>query len=193
MSRTFAYCRVSTEQQNAETQSRLLKQARPELIDSRIISEQISGSVCAFQRPGFARLIERMEAEDLLVVLKLDRLGRDAMDITKTVRALAERQIKVVCLDIGEVDLTSAAGQLIFGIFCQFAEFERNRIIERTNEAIARRRAQGLPVGRPEATETTQKVINCKLDGMSQSQTAKHLGLGIATIKRHWNKGEAAE
>ncbi|EDP9940143.1 recombinase family protein [Salmonella enterica subsp. enterica serovar Weltevreden] len=188
MSRTFAYCRVSTEQQDAETQSHLLKQARPELVDSRIVSEQVSGSVAAFQRQGFARLIDRMEAGDTLVVLKLDRLGRDAIDVTETVRALAAREIKVVCLDIGEVDLTSAAGKLVFGIFCQFAEFERNRIIERTREAITRRREQGLPVGRPVATATTEAVQQCKAGGLSQSQTAKQLDISIPTVKRHWNK-----
>ena len=186
--RTFAYCRVSKAELTTENQIHAIRERGFDILDSRIITETVSGSVPTAQRKEFARLVDRMEAHDRLVVLKLDRLGRDSIDVISTVRMLAEKQIKVICLDIGEVDLTSAAGQLIFGVMCQFAEFERNRIIERTKESIERRKAQGLPVGRPEATETTQRVQACKERDLTQSQTAKELGLGIATVKRHWNK-----
>jgi putative DNA-invertase from lambdoid prophage Rac len=75
------------------------------------IEEHISGSVAASERPGFIRLLDRMENGDVLIVTKLDRLGRNAMDIRKTVEQLAASDIRVHCLALGGVDLTSAAGK----------------------------------------------------------------------------------
>ncbi|ELI5726090.1 recombinase family protein [Salmonella enterica] len=186
--RTFAYCRVSTTEQDANTQSHHIKERYPDLIDTRIESEKVSGSVAAGSREKFMRLLDRMESGDRLVVWKLDRLGRDAIDVINTVRNLKDRGIKVICLDIGEVDLTSAAGQLVFGVMCQFAEFERNRIIERTREAQARARAEGKQVGRPVAVDTTKAVQKCKAEELTQSQTAEKLGVSLRTVKNHWNK-----
>ena len=73
-------------------------------------------------------------------------------------------------------------------LFSSFAEFERNRIRERTQEGLAKAKAEGKKLGRPEAKETTRKVLAKKSEGLSQSQAASALSLGIATVKRHWNK-----
>lgn len=188
--RTFAYCRVSTSEQTTENQIHAIRQRGYELLDSRVISETVSGSVPANERPEFNRLADRLERGDRLVVLKLDRLGRDNIDVQQTIGRLLSAGIEVHCLDLPIVNLASAEGRLMLQMFSAFAEFERNRIRERTSEAIQRRKAQGLPVGRPEATETTQAVLGCKLDGKSQSQTAKELSISLATVKRHWNKGK---
>lgn len=69
-----------------------------------------------------------------------------------------------------------------------FAEFERNRIRERINEGFERAKAQGKKLGRPAAYNTTVSVQAKKVEGFSQSKAAQALGLGIATVKRHWNK-----
>ncbi|HGF5668237.1 TPA: recombinase family protein [Escherichia coli] len=188
--RTFAYCRVSTSEQTTENQIHAIRQRGYEVLDSRVISETVSGSVPANERPEFNRLADRLERGDRLVVLKLDRLGRDNIDVQQTIGRLLSAGIEVHCLDLPIVNLASAEGRLMLQMFSAFAEFERNRIRERTSEAIQRRKAQGLPVGRPEATETTQAVLGCKLDGKSQSQTAKELSISLATVKRHWNKGK---
>lgn len=76
----------------------------------RLIEESISGSVAAKERPGFTKLIDRMESGDILVVTKLDRLGRNAMDVRATVEQLASLGARVHCLALGGVDLTSPAG-----------------------------------------------------------------------------------
>lgn len=186
--RTFAYCRVSTSEQTTENQIHAIRLRGYEVLDSRVISETVSGSVPANERPEFNRLADRLERGDRLVVLKLDRLGRDNIDVQQTIGRLLSAGIEVHCLDLPIVNLASAEGRLMLQMFSAFAEFERNRIRERTSEAIQRRKAQGLPVGRPEATETTQAVLGCKLDGKSQSQTAKELDISLATVKRHWNK-----
>ncbi len=88
MSRVFAYCRVSTLEQTTENQRREIEAAGFTVKPQRLIEEQISGSVAASERPGFARLLDRMENGDVLIVTKLDRLGRDAMDVRKTVEHL---------------------------------------------------------------------------------------------------------
>ena len=80
------------------------------------MAETISGSTCARERPGFVKLIDRMEEGDVLVVTKLDRLGRNAMDVAATVAELATLGVRVHCLALGGVDLTSSTGKLTMGV-----------------------------------------------------------------------------
>ncbi|AYV22497.1 recombinase family protein [Vibrio mediterranei] len=187
--RTFAYCRVSTVEQSTENQIIAIRQKGYEVNEGRVISETVSGSVEAMKREKFKTLIEhRMEYGDELVVLKLDRLGRDNIDVQKTINLLSEKGIKVVCLDLPVADLSSAEGKLMLQMFSAFAEFERNRIRERTKEGIERAKAQGKKLGRPKALGTTAAVQAKKAEGLSQSKVSELLGIGIATVKRHWNK-----
>lgn len=187
--RIFSYCRVSTAEQTTENQIVAIRQKGFEVSDSRIISETVSGSVEAMKRAKFKMLIEhQMERGDMLVVLKLDRLGRDNIDVQSTINQLTEKGIKVVCLDLPIADLSSSEGKLMLQMFSAFAEFERNRIRERTNEGLERAKAQGKKLGRPVAHATTHSVQSKKAEGLSQSKVAEMLGLGIATVKRHWNK-----
>ena len=188
MSRLFAYCRVSTTEQDTATQIHHIRERGYEVADSRVFAETVSGSVPASQRVEFGKLVDRLEAGDKLVVLKLDRLGRDSMDVQSTVDALMKRGVIVHCLDLPVPDLSSSQGKLMLQMFAAFAEFERNKIKERTVETLARKKAEGVKLGRPEAAETTSRVMMCRQNGLSQSQTAEHTGLSIATVKRHWNK-----
>jgi len=187
--RIFAYCRVSTTEQSTENQIIAIRQKGYEVIDSRVVSETVSGSVEAMKREKFKLLINhQMESGDMLVVLKLDRLGRDNIDVQNTINLLTDNGVKVVCLDLPVADLSSAEGKLMLQMFSAFAEFERNRISERTKEGIDRAKVQGKKLGRPEAHATTALVQAKKAEGLSQSKAAEALGLGIATVKRHWNK-----
>ena len=112
MSRVFAYCRVSTFDQNTENQRMEIQSAGFDVHPQRFIEEHISGSVTASERPEFIRLLDRMESGDILIVTKLDRLGRNAMDIRKTVEKLTVSNIRIHCLALGGVDLTSPAGKM---------------------------------------------------------------------------------
>lgn len=189
MGRTFAYCRVSTVEQTTENQLEAIKGAGYKVEPMRVVSETISGSVQAMERPAFRNMVEhKLEPGDTLVVLKLDRLGRDNIDVQQTITDLQSRDVRVVSLDLPAQDLASANGKLILQMFAAFAEFERNRIRERTQEGLERAKSQGKKLGRPVATRTTEKVRRLKEQGLSQSQAAAQAGLGIATIKRHWNK-----
>ena len=75
----------------------------------RVVTETVSGSVTMAQRRGFTRLLDRLEPGDVLIVTKLDRLGRNAMDVSSTVAKLAGIGVRVCCLALGGVDLTSSA------------------------------------------------------------------------------------
>ncbi|QXC09081.1 recombinase family protein [Aeromonas sp. FDAARGOS 1408] len=189
MGRVFGYGRVSTVEQTSENQLLAIRNAGYEVQDSRWLSEVVSGSVSAMERPMFSNLVlNKLEAGDTVVVLKLDRLGRDNIDVQNTVSMLCEKGVKLVCLDLPVSNLSSPEGKLMLQLMGAFAEFERNRIRERTVEGLVRAKAEGKKLGRPEATETTEQVQKCKDEGLSQSETAKALNVGIATVKRHWNK-----
>lgn len=187
--RTFSYCRVSTTEQTTENQIIAIRQRGYDVLDSRVISETVSGSVEAMKRQKFKMLVDhQLEPGDMLVVLKIDRLGRDNIDVQNTITLLTDKGIKVVCLDLPVTDLSSAEGKLMLQMFSAFAEFERNRIRERTTEGIERAKAQGKKLGRPKAHSTTIAVQAKKAEGLSQRKTSEVLGLGIATVKRHWHE-----
>lgn len=191
MSRTFLYARVSTSGQFTENQTQEVKAAGFDVQASRVIEETISGSVAAKERPGFQKLLDRMESGDVLIVTKLDRLGRNAMDVRQTVEHLAANGIRVHCLALGGVDLTSPAGKMTMQVLGAVAEFERDLLIERTQQGLMRAKAEGKRLGRPEATFTTTSVQIQKSYNKTQAQVAADLGIGIATVKRHWNKTNA--
>lgn len=121
----------------------------------------------------------------MLVVTKIDRLGRNAMDVRSTVEQLAEAGVRVHCLALGGIDLTSAAGKMTMGIIAAMAEFERDLLIERTKAGLQRARDEGKAVGRPKAAAPAQ-VQRLKARGMSQAETAGVLKVSLSTVKRLW-------
>ncbi|KVD94757.1 DNA invertase [Burkholderia stagnalis] len=186
MFRTFAYARVSTSDQTTANQLREIEAAGFSVDKRRVVSESISGSVSADQRPGFAQLLVKMEEGDVLIVTKLDRLGRNAMDVRATVEGLAERGIRVHCLALGGVDLTSAAGRMTMQVLNAVAEFERDLLIERTHAGIARAKAEGKAMGRPSALSDEQRAdVLRELDaGASVAALARRFGTSRQTIMR---------
>jgi putative DNA-invertase from lambdoid prophage Rac len=198
MSRTFIYARVSTADQTTENQLREIQTAgfavEEDKRKQRIVSECISGSVAASERPGFAKLLDRLESGDVLIVTKLDRLGRNAMDVRATVDRLSEMGVRVHCLALGGVDLTSAAGRMTMGVLNAVAEFERDLLIERTQSGLARAKAEGKVLGRkPALTPEQQQEARQRLaQGASVSELARVYGTTRQTIMRVRAAGEAA-
>ena len=158
MARSFAYCRVSTTDQTTDNQVREIEAAGFKIEGNRIVAETVSGSVAAMGRKGFAKLVDRMEADDVLIVTKLDRLGRNAMDVRATVDRLAVDGVRVHCLALGGVDLTSAAGRMTMGVIAAVAEFERDLLIERTQAGLNRAKAAGRILGRPQSLSKAQQA-----------------------------------
>lgn len=186
MSRAFAYCRVSTGDQTTDNQVREIAAAGFAVDPKRIIEETVSGSVAAMERKGFAKLVDRLEAGDILIVTKLDRLGRNAMDVRGTVERLAAEGVKVHCLALGGVDLTSAAGKMTMGVIAAVAEFERDLLIERTQAGLKRAKAQGKALGRPQALSDDQQrsIIEKRRQGISLGALAKEYAVSRAAIQR---------
>lgn len=186
MARTFAYCRVSTGDQTTDNQVREIEAAGFKIELQRVIAETVSGSVAAKERKGFARLLDRLEAGDVLIVTKLDRLGRNAMDVRTTVEALASNDVRVHCLALGGVDLTSSAGKMTMGVITAVAEFERDLLIERTQAGLSRARAEGTSLGRPSSLSDAQKaqVRSQRAAGVSLGLLAKQYRVSRAAIQR---------
>lgn len=186
MARTFAYCRVSTADQTTDNQVREIEAAGFTIEPKRVIVETVSGSTAAMERKGFARLVDRLEDGDVLIVTKLDRLGRNAMDVRATVDALAAIGVRVHCLALGGVDLTSAAGKMTMGVIAAVAEFERDLLIERTQAGLSRAKAEGKALGRPSALtgDQQQAVLASRAQGVSLGVLAKQYGVSRAAIQR---------
>ena len=185
MSATFAYGRVSTTQQTTDNQRLELAQAGFTIDDEYWFSDEgISGKTCAMQRPEFGRLLTKIRKGETLVVSKLDRLGRDAIDVIQTIRLLGERKVKVIVLQLGNTDLTSAAGKLLLTMLAAVAEMERDLLVERTQAGLQRAKAEGKILGRPSKTSPEQrKAILEGLDGgESVSAMARHYSVSRANI-----------
>jgi putative DNA-invertase from lambdoid prophage Rac len=152
----------------------------------RIVEETVSGSTAAMERKGFAKLVDRLEADDVLIVTKLDRLGRNAMDVRSTVDALASAGVRVHCLALGGVDLTSAAGRMTMGVIAAVAEFERDLLIERTQAGLKRAKAAGTLLGRPQAlsAEQQKEIIAARREGASLALLAAKYKVSRAAIQR---------
>ena len=182
--RVFGYGRVSTADQTALNQLQELQSLGYEIQRQRWFSDTISGKVHSAERPEFSRMLDRMEAGDMLVVSKLDRIGRDMLDVISTLRDLAAREIKVKVLALGDVDLTSTAGKAVVGILAVVAEMERDLLVERTQAGLARAKAEGTQLGRPSKTseEDRQEIIRRLSRGDTVSQIAKDYSVSRGTI-----------
>lgn len=182
--RTYFYCRVSTTEQTTANQVEAFKAKGYEVKEGFVVEETVSGAVCAMERKGFRAMVEHKLMEgDTLVVLKLDRLGRDNIDVQQTIDLLLKKGIKVHCLDLPTKDLSTSEGKLMLAMFAAFAAFEKDRIRERTIEGQARAKAQGKTIGRPSKV-SPEKVAELRKGGLSISATAKQLSVSEATVKR---------
>jgi len=179
----FGYGRVSTSTQHTENQ-RLELEAAGFKIDYWFSDTGVSGKTCASQRPEFALLLDKIRDGETLVVSKLDRLGRDAIDVLQTIRLLGSRGIQVIVLQLGKVDLTSVAGKLLLTMLVAVAEMERDLLVERTTAGLERAKAQGKILGRPsKTTKEQQQEIATRLEsGATVSSLAREYAVSRASI-----------
>ena len=179
----FGYGRVSTVIQNTTNQRLELEQAGLK-IDYWFEDAGVSGKTSASQRPAFKQLLEKIRDGETLVVSKIDRLGRDAVDVLQTVEMLAKRQIKVVVHQLGQTDLTSPAGKLLLTMLSAVAAMERDLLIERTQAGLQRARAEGKRLGRPSKTTQSQRTEIRQLlaQGSSVSDVARQFQVSRASV-----------
>ena len=153
----FGYARVSTLDQNLDSQKdELLKYGC-----SKIFFEKASGKNLV--RPELKKLLDSLRENDVVVVYKLDRLGRSLKDLIELVNDLKFRNVDFVSISDG-IDTGSAVGKLMFHLVGAFAEFERNIISERTKLGLASARARGRTGGKPKgiSAEAQKKAIRAK-------------------------------
>lgn len=189
MSRTFAYLRVSTFDQTNDNQLSEIRNKGFEIGDDeeRVIRDTVSGTVPAMQRPGFKRLLEKLEKGDRIVCTKLDRLGRDSIDVQITLKYLADvRKVEVHCLALEGFDLSSAIGGVVLKVLAAVAEFEKDLIAERTKAGVQRAKEQGKTLGRPKSLTERQKddARQAVKEGASFRSVANAMGVSHATVMR---------
>lgn len=176
----IGYARVSTEDQNLDGQLDALKAAGAE----KIFADKVTGT--ARSRPELDRLLDQLRLGDVITVTKYDRLARslrDLLDIVDTIqahgagfRSLAE-----------DIDTTTPAGRLVFHVFASIAQFERERISERTKEGLEAARKRGRVGGRPPALSVTQKAEVRRMrdeDLRPLPEIAQLFRVSVKTIRR---------
>jgi DNA invertase Pin-like site-specific DNA recombinase len=183
--RSIGYARVSTDDQNLTLQiDALTKHGIPA---SQIFKDKLSGAKC--DRPGLAKCLDIMQSGDILVVWRLDRLGRSMRHLITLVEDLRDRGVGFRSLQEGAIDTTNASGELIFNIFSALAQFERRLIQERTKAGLAAARARGRCGGRPRLESEQAKVRAAKKLSGDRSITiddiCKTLGISRSTYYRY--------
>ena len=152
----IGYARISTNEQNLSLQMDALEKADC----GKIFHDQISGAKT--QRPGLDEALAYLREDDVLVVWRLDRLGRSLKHLIELVNSLEERGIGFQSLQ-ESIDTTTSGGKLIFHIFGALAEFERNLIQERTYAGLAAARARGRTGGRPKSLDVKKTALLYRL------------------------------
>lgn len=175
----IGYARVSTGEQNLDLQRHALKKAGCR----QIFEDQVSGTVS--RRPGLDRTLETLKHGDVLVVWKLDRLGRSLSHLIGLIQELGEKGVGFRSLS-ENIDTTTAGGRLMFHLMGSLAEFERALIAERTKAGIAAARKRGVQVGRKKALTPAQIEYARTLieKGDNPTAVAKILGVGRSTLYR---------
>lgn len=178
----IGYARVSTRSQtdSLDTQRDQLTRAGCD----RVYEDTTSG--IRSDRPGLRLALDHVAREgDVLVVTRLDRLGRSTVDTLTTVKDLAERGVTIQALDVS-LDTATPAGQLVLTVMAALAQWERELIVERTREGLAAARERGKVAGRPKTLNGDQvQAIKAALDaGMTTRAVAELHGVSARTIRR---------
>jgi putative DNA-invertase from lambdoid prophage Rac len=179
---TFAYGRVSTKEQTVDNQKLEIENSGHKV--DYWFADTISGKTSASQRPQFKSLLAQIRNGETLIVSKLDRLGRDAQDVGGTVKLLASREIAVIVLQLGNLDLASPAGKMMLTMLAAVAEMERDLLVERTQSGLARAKSEGKTLGRPSKTTPAQRmeIVAKYAKGESVSALAREYAVSRASI-----------
>jgi len=187
----IAYYRVSHSSQSIESQRAALSNGRQ--FDREFSDEGISGAIPAANRPGFAAMLNYVREGDTIHIYAVDRLGRDAIDVQTTIRALLAKKVTVDVRGLGQI--APGVGELIVAVLAQVADMERQRISERTS--VGRELAKATfaatgkthrgkeTLGRPAKADATLVKAWKAENKASISRTAAHFGLSESTVKRY--------
>jgi DNA invertase Pin-like site-specific DNA recombinase len=177
---TYGYARVSTDGQSLASQDAQLHAAGC----AKVYAEKISGA--RSNRPELAKVLKRLDAGDVLIVTRLDRLARSTRDLLNILDDIAKRGAGFKSLHDAWADTTSAHGRLMVTILAGLAEFERELILARTSDGRARAKARGVKFGRPSAltAHQRQEAIQRLSNGEAQADVARTFNVSQATVSR---------
>lgn len=175
----IGYARVSTTDQNLESQLEALQAAGCE----KIFKEKVSG--VKQDRPELAAMLDYVREGDVVVCAKLDRIGRSTKHLLEIVEALQAKGVGFKCLNNSEMDTTSATGKMMLTILAAVATFEREMMLERQAEGIRLAKDAGKYTGRkPTARAKAGEVRELAAAGMKREDIAAKLGIGISSVYR---------
>lgn len=174
--RLFGYARVSTSQQSLDIQVRTLKDAGVKA--NRIYTDKASGS--SVDREGLDLLRMKVEEGDVILVKKLDRLGRDTADMIQLIKAFDAQGVAVRFIDDG-ISTDGEMGQMVVTILSAVAEAERRRILERTNEGRQEAKLKGVRFGR-RRTIDRNAVLALRQEGNGATAIARELSIARSTV-----------
>ena len=190
------YARVSTSEQHAEGQ---LPECRA-LVAARgwnLVGERIEVGSAAKHRPVWSELLEQARRGEfnVLVVWALDRLGRSMHGNLRDVLELESRGVRVVSVREAWLDQSGPTRDLVLGVLSWVAQQERERLSDRTKAGLARVRAKGVKLGRPESIDptTARRAAQLRETGMAWRSIAKQLGVAATTLRRCATKVCAAK
>lgn len=179
----LGYARVSTGHQSLNQQLDALTVAGVD--PNRIYDDKLSGTSTREQRPGLAALLDYARPGDAIVVVGIDRLGRNAAEVMTTIRELRDRDIVLRPLREG-IDTSNATGRILAGVLASLDELELELGRERRAAAREARRARGQAIGRPKVLDKSKAALAQRMhaSGESASVIAAALGVSRATVYR---------
>jgi len=179
----LGYVRVSTGHQSLDAQTDAL--VAEGVASERIYRDKLTGTSTKEQRPGLAALLDYVRPGDSIVVVGIDRLGRNASEVMLTIRELRDRDIAIRSLREG-IDTSNATGRMIAGVLASLAELELELQRERRDAAKAARKARNLPIGRPRKLTPEQLALaeRMRASGEPVPVIAEHLGVSTPTLYR---------
>ena len=183
----IGYARVSTDEQSDSAQLDALQEARCE----RVYQEKGGGK--SRQRPELDRMIDSLRAGDVVVVQRLDRLGRSLKDLIELLDGFKQQDVQFISLN-ESIDTTTAVGELAFHMIGSIAQFERRLISERTKAGLAAARARGRKGGRKAKLTTSdiKKAQAMLLDpDVTKAEVAEHFGVSRPTLNKALNETAA--
>lgn len=186
MARVFGYLRVSTKGQTTENQKKEILD-KGFAVNEWISEEAVSGTVEAFERPQFKRMIEMSQPGDIIITVKIDRLGRTSSDTLTAIKKMKELGLSVVIIQLGTTDMTSSAGKMMMNVLAAVAEMERDMLIERIHSGLERTKAQGTKLGPPLKIEPVvmQQMVEDRKNGFKLKDIAKKHNLILSTVDRN--------
>ena len=170
------YARVSTSQQSLDIQMDALKKSG--VVANRLFTDQITGS--QIDRPGLNLLRVKVEKGDVILVTKLDRLGRDTLDMIRLIKEFNELGVAIRFIDDG-ISTEGVMGQMVVTILSAVAQAERHRILERTNEGRIDAKMKGIQFGRKRTVDRDQ-VKKLHQSGVKAADIAQNLGIARSTV-----------